>query len=60
MRVEQALRLLPTLESLAPLRSLVMARSQRDAQDHWVGGGPYVTLGKRTIQSSELRHDVQD
>jgi tetratricopeptide (TPR) repeat protein len=59
LRVEQAMRLLPALESLAPLRALVLGRSQRDAQDHWAGGGSYLTLGKRTVEPGELRHDVE-
>jgi len=54
MRVEQALRLLPNLEALLPLRGLVLTSARPDARVQWGSGGPYLTVGKREIEPGEL------
>jgi tetratricopeptide (TPR) repeat protein len=56
VRVEQALRLLPELEALAPLRALLVSTSRPDERALWSSSGPYLTLGKRGVQPEELRH----
>jgi tetratricopeptide (TPR) repeat protein len=53
--VEQALRLLPELEALAPLRALLVSTSRADEGALWSSSGPYLTLGKRGVQPDELR-----
>jgi tetratricopeptide (TPR) repeat protein len=53
--VEQALRLLPELEALAPLRALLVATSRSDERAQWSSSGPYLTVGKRGVQPDELR-----
>jgi tetratricopeptide (TPR) repeat protein len=55
VRVEQALRLLPELEALGPLRALLVSTSLPDEQALWSSSGPYLTLGKRGVQPEELR-----
>ncbi|HEU5465724.1 MAG TPA: hypothetical protein VFU75_02480, partial [Gemmatimonadales bacterium] len=49
LRVERALRLLPDLEALTPLRALLVATSRADAGAQWASSGPYLTLGKRAV-----------
>jgi tetratricopeptide (TPR) repeat protein len=48
--VEQALRLLPDVDALGPLRSFLVSTS-RDGED----AEPYRTVGKRYLQPSDLR-----
>lgn len=55
LRVERALRLLPDLEALTPLRALLVATSRADAGAQWASSGPYLTLGKRSIDAGGLR-----
>jgi tetratricopeptide (TPR) repeat protein len=55
MRVEQALRLLPNLDALAPLRSLLLTSAQTTERDEWSGVGPYMTVGKHEVPISTLR-----
>jgi tetratricopeptide (TPR) repeat protein len=55
VRVEQALRLLPELEALGPLRALLVSTSLPDERALWSSSGPYLTLGKRGVQPDELR-----
>jgi len=55
LRVEQALRLLPELEVLLPLRSLILAASRPEEQAQWASHGPYLTVGKRSVEPAELR-----
>jgi len=55
VRVEQALRLLPELEALGPLRALLVSTSLPDERALWSSSGPYLTLGKRGVQPEELR-----
>ena len=50
VRVEQALRLLPELEVLLPLRSLILAASRPEEQAQWASHGPYLTVGKRSVE----------
>ncbi|HEV8265289.1 MAG TPA: tetratricopeptide repeat protein [Gemmatimonadales bacterium] len=54
MRVEQALRLLPDLEALMPLRGLLLASARPDERIQWGSGGPYLTVGKRAVEPGEL------
>ena len=58
LRVEQALRLLPDVEDLAPLRGFVMSRASSRAMDGWMGAEPNRTIGKRTLDSNALRNEV--
>ena len=58
LRVEQALRLLPDVEDLAPLRGFVMSRASSRATDGWMGAEPNRTIGKRTLDSAALRNEV--
>lgn len=58
VRVEQALRLLPKLEALAPLRALLVATSRADERALWSSSGPYLTVGKRGVQPDELRRHM--
>lgn len=57
LRVEQALRLLPDVEDLAPLRGSVvsLSSSRRDAR---AAGEPNRTIGKRTLNPTALRSEV--
>lgn len=58
LRVEQALRLLPDVEDLAPLRGFVMSRASSRGTDRWPGAEPNRTIGKRTLDSTALRNEV--
>jgi tetratricopeptide (TPR) repeat protein len=58
VRVEQALRILPELEVLAPLRSVLVAAARADDLAQWGPSGPYLTLGKRGVQPEELRREI--
>lgn len=58
IRVEQALRLLPDVEDLAPLRGFVMSRATRRETDAWPGAEPNRTIGKRMLDSAALRNEV--
>lgn len=58
LRVEQALRLVPELEVLAPLRALLVSTSQPDDARAWASSGPYLTVGKRQLELGELRREV--
>ncbi|MFI5401366.1 MAG: hypothetical protein ACHQ1G_00295 [Planctomycetota bacterium] len=53
--MEQALRLVPPLEMLAPLRALLFSVSRPDERRMWSSSAPYLTLGKRGIVPSDLR-----
>lgn len=55
MKVEQALRLLPNLEALAPLRTQLLAVSRADERTRWASAGPYLTVGKRAVEAEALR-----
>jgi tetratricopeptide (TPR) repeat protein len=56
--VEQALRILPELEVLAPLRSVLVAAARADDMAQWGPSGPYLTLGKRGVQPEDLRSEI--
>jgi len=58
LRVEKALQLLPDLQVLAPLRSLVLSIARADVGMRWASSGPYLTVGKRGVDTAELRGRV--
>jgi tetratricopeptide (TPR) repeat protein len=58
VRVEQALRILPELEVLAPLRAVLVGAARADDQAQWGPSGPYLTLGKRGVQPADLRNEI--
>ena len=58
MRVEQALRLLPDLEALVPLRGLLLASARPDERLQWGSGGPYLTVGKHAVEPGELTRQM--
>ena len=60
LRVEQALRLVPHVESLAPLRALLLSASRPDEDRIWSSSAAYLTLGKRGVVPSELRSRLSD
>ena len=57
MKVEQALRILPGLEVLAPLRGLLFS-SALSEQGDWAGTGQKLTVGKREVSSEEMRRHM--
>jgi len=58
VKVEQALRLLPDLEALMPLRGLLLASARPDQRLQWGSGGPYLTVGKHAVEPGELTRGV--
>jgi tetratricopeptide (TPR) repeat protein len=60
LRVEQALRLIPDVELLGPLRALLLASSRQDNQDVWASSAPYLTVGKRFVQAAELERRMPE
>jgi tetratricopeptide (TPR) repeat protein len=54
VKVEQALRLLPDLEALAPLRALLVSSAQAE-QSTWANAGQNLTIGKREVAPAEMR-----
>lgn len=58
LRVEQALRLLPDVDDLTPLRGFVVSLSSSRAPDAWAGAEPNRTIGKRTLDPKDLRARV--
>jgi len=58
VRVEQALRLLPNLEALMPLRGLLLSSARPDERVQWGSGGPYLTVGKRDVEPGELARSM--
>jgi tetratricopeptide (TPR) repeat protein len=57
LRVEQALRLLPDVEDLAPLRGCVVSLSSTRG-GAWTAAEPNRTIGKRTLDPTALRARV--
>jgi len=57
LRVEQALRLLPDIDDLAPLRGCVVSLSSNRSPGGgiWAGADPNGTIGKRTLDPGALR-----
>ena len=60
MKVEQALRLIPDLEALAPLRSLLLSASHADERARWASASPYLTVGKRGVEAEDLRERLEE
>ncbi|HTK57214.1 MAG TPA: hypothetical protein VL295_10315, partial [Gemmatimonadales bacterium] len=58
MKVERALRLLPALEAMGPLRGLVLASSSPDEAARWGSAAPYLTVGKWSVSRDRLRHAI--
>lgn len=58
VRVERALRLLPELEALAPLRALLVSVARPDQGAVWASSGPYLTLGARGVQPDDVRRQM--
>ena len=58
MKVEQALQLIPPLEALTPLRFLLLSNARGDDRVVWEGSGAYRTVGKRDVQTGELRRQI--
>ena len=58
MKVERALRLLPALEAVGPLRGLVLASSAPDESSRWGSAAPYLTVGKWAISVEMLRRGI--
>jgi tetratricopeptide (TPR) repeat protein len=58
LRVEQALRLLPDVEDLAPLRGFVVSLSSSRSPGAWAAAEPNRTIGKRTLDPTALRARV--
>jgi tetratricopeptide (TPR) repeat protein len=52
LRVEQALRFLPDIDALAPLRAFLICRSRQPATE------PHGTVGKRYLQAADFRELV--
>lgn len=58
LRVEQALRLLPDVDGLAPLRAFVVSLSSARGPQAWTAAEPNRTIGKRALDPTELRARV--
>ena len=60
LRVEQALRLLPDVDDLAPLRGFVVSLSSTRGAgaEGWMAAEPNRTIGKRTLDPAALRARV--
>lgn len=53
LRVEKVLRLLPEVDAMAPLRTLLVSTSRAEGADE-----PHLTVGKRVVQSADLEELV--
>ncbi|HET8771552.1 MAG TPA: hypothetical protein VFM71_11270 [Gemmatimonadaceae bacterium] len=53
LRVEKVLRLLPEVDAMAPLRTLLVSTSRAEGADE-----PHLTVGKRIVQSADLEELV--
>ena len=61
LRVEQALRLLPDVDALTPLRAFLISTSHRAAAtDEWDTGEPYRTVGRRFLRLGDVRRRVPE
>ncbi|HEX7939021.1 MAG TPA: tetratricopeptide repeat protein [Gemmatimonadaceae bacterium] len=58
LRVERALKLLPSVEAVEPLRILLLSIGEPDAARLWSSAGPYQTVGKRSVDVDALRTRV--
>lgn len=54
LRVEHALKYVPRLEALGPLRTFLFAASEFDTRTEWASSRPYLTVGKRTLKLEVL------
>jgi tetratricopeptide (TPR) repeat protein len=59
VKVELALRILPEIEGLAPLRALLLS-SARAPDDDWGSGAPYRTIGRREAAPEVMRQSVAE
>ncbi|HKS05060.1 MAG TPA: hypothetical protein VJR92_02005 [Gemmatimonadaceae bacterium] len=60
VRVERALRLLPAIDAMEPLRALLVSTPRSDEQSRWSSSGPYLTIGKHGVDIELLRRRVDD
>lgn len=60
VRVERALRILPAVEAVEPLRALLVSTPRADEQSRWSSSGPYLTVGKHGVHVELLRQRVDD
>jgi tetratricopeptide (TPR) repeat protein len=60
VRVERALRLLPAVDAMEPLRALLVSTPRPDEQSRWSSSGPYLTIGKHGVDVDLLRRRVDD
>lgn len=58
LRVEQALRLLPDVDALAPLRAFLISASYRAGE--WDAAEAYGTVGRRYLRLEDLRRRVPE
>lgn len=60
LRVEQALRLLPDIDALTPMRAFLIAMSRRAEPEEWDTGEAYRTVGRRFLRLGDLRRRVPE
>jgi tetratricopeptide (TPR) repeat protein len=60
LRVEQALRLLPDVDALTPLRAFLISSSRGAEPDAWDTAEPYRTVGRRLLKLGELRRRIPE
>lgn len=60
LRVEQALRLLPDVDALTPLRAFLISTSRRAEPDAWDTAEAYRTVGRRFLRLGDLRRRVPE
>jgi tetratricopeptide (TPR) repeat protein len=60
LRVEQALRLLPDVDALTPLRAFLISTSRSSEPDAWDTAEPYRTVGRRFLRLADLRRRIPE
>jgi len=60
LRVEQALRLLPDVDALTPLRAFLISTSRTAEPDRWEHGEEYRTVGRRFLRLGDLRRRIPE
>ena len=60
LRVERALKMLPAVDAMEPLRALLVSTPRADEQSRWSSSGPYLTIGKHGVDVELLRRRVDD
>lgn len=60
LRVEQALRLLPDVDALTPLRAFLISTSRSSEPDAWDTSEPYRTVGRRLLRLGDLRRRIPE